>query len=363
LRIREEIRVKYAIIGTGRISKNHINAARINHLDLVAVCDVNLFSIKKNFSESELYGIKIYNEFLEMLNKEELDIVAIATPSDMHPIIAKECILRGVNVIVEKPAALSLHQIDELISLSKVSNVRVIPCHQNRFNNVVARLKESIIKGSLGELYYGVAAIRWNRSEEYYSQDDWRGKWISDGGALMNQSIHNIDLLLWLMDSPVVEVFAYIDNKNHPNIEVEDMGFALLKFANGTYGIIESSMNTFPENFEETISIFGRNGSVVLGGKSVNKVVHWNVNNDSIMSSDSFNEEVENIYGNGHIRLYYDFINAIGSNINPSITLEDGRNAVEVILAIYKSSFEKRPVQLPLNNQIGTPMFEGMNIK
>jgi UDP-N-acetyl-2-amino-2-deoxyglucuronate dehydrogenase len=212
-------------------------------------------------------------------------------------------------------------------------------------------------------LFYGVATIRWNRNEEYYSQADWRGKWKSDGGALMNQSIHNIDLLLWMMGSPVVEVFGYIDNKNHPSIEVEDMGVALLKFANGSFGIIESSMNTYPENFEETLSIFGEKGTVVLGGKSVNKIVHWNVKDDPIDDLDAFNEEVDSVYGNGHIALYKDFIEAIKEDREPAITLQDGRNAVEVILAIYKSSFEKRPVSLPLPPETSTIMFEGKSFK
>jgi predicted dehydrogenase len=139
------------------------------------------------------------------------------------------------------------------------------------------------------------------------------------------------------------------------------MGVALLKFENGSFGIIESSMNTYPENFEETLSIFGEKGSVVLGGKSVNKIVHWNVKDDPIEDLEKFNEEVDSVYGNGHIALYKDFIAAIEQDREPAITLQDGRNAVEVILAIYLSSFEKRPVQLPLPANMSTVMFEKNN--
>jgi predicted dehydrogenase len=277
--------------------------------------------------------------------------------------VANDLLKKNFNLIIEKPVSLSLIEIDKLIKLSQLNHIKVTVSHQNRFNQSVRRLYKSISSKKLGKLFYGVAAIRWNRNLAYYDQADWRGKWKSDGGALMNQSIHNIDLLLWMMGSPVVEVFGYIDNKNHPSIEVEDMGVALLKFANGSFGIIESSMNTYPENFEETLSIFGEKGTVVLGGKSVNKIVHWNVKDDPIDDLEVFNEEVDSVYGNGHIALYKDFIEAIEQDREPAITLQDGRNAVEVILAIYLSSFEKRPVQLPLPADTSTIMFEDKSFK
>jgi UDP-N-acetyl-2-amino-2-deoxyglucuronate dehydrogenase len=355
--------MRFGIIGSGRISSNHINAARNNKLQLIAVCDVNPSRLLNYSDFSDAKDVRTYSDYRLMLLEQELDIVAIATPSEMHAAIAKECIINGVNVIIEKPIALGLLEIDEIIQLSSSYGIKAVPCHQNRFNKPVNRLKTTISNGCFGKLFYGLASIRWNRTQEYYNQAEWRGKWRSDGGALMNQSIHNIDLLLWMMGSPVVEVFGYIDNKNHPLIEVEDMGVSLLKFANGSYGIIESSMNTYPENFEETLSIFGEKGTVVLGGKSVNKIVHWNVKNDPIDDLDEFNEEVDSVYGNGHVALYKDLIEAIESRREPCITLQDGRNAVEVILAIYLSSFEKRPVQLPLSTDTSTIMFEGKLIK
>jgi UDP-N-acetyl-2-amino-2-deoxyglucuronate dehydrogenase len=349
------------IIGLGRILPKHMEAIKATNLDVKYIFDVDptkidLFKEKYNFSKTE------------PLNSLELgghiaDIASIITNSDQHFVLADRLIVMGYHLIIEKPVSLKLNQIDKLYVMSKRYNIKVTVCHQNRFNLPVIRLRQSIQNKKLGNLFYGVASIRWNRDNTYYDQAKWRGKWQSDGGALMNQSIHNIDLLLWMMDSPVVEVFGYIDNKNHPSIEVEDMGVALLKFANGSFGIIESSMNTYPENFEETLSIFGEKGSVVLGGKSVNKIFHWNVNDDPIEDLDKFNEEVDSVYGNGHIALYKDFIEAIEQDREPAITLQDGRNAVEVILAIYLSSFEKRPVQLPLPADTSTIMFEGKSFK
>jgi predicted dehydrogenase len=357
------ISYKFGIIGCGRISNKHIDAIIKNGSNIEAICDVEdkkCELVKKNY---KLIDTNINRNFNVLLDEHNLDIVSVVTSSDNHFEIAKKIVSKRINTIIEKPVSLSLIEIDVLIKISSEGGVKVAVCHQNRFNPPVQRLHESIFQNRLGKLFYGVATIRWNRKESYYSQANWRGKWKSDGGALMNQSIHNIDLLIWIMGSPVVEVFGYIDNKNHPSIEVEDMAVALLKFANGSFGIIESSMNTYPENFEETLSIFGEKGTVVLGGKSLNKIVHWNVKDDPIDDLNAFNEEVDSVYGNGHIALYKDFIEAIKEDREPAITLQDGRNTVEVILAIYKSSFEKRPVSLPLPPETSTIMFEGKSFK
>ena len=351
-----------AIIGCGRISNKHAEAFKENNIVCSLLIDIDVRNSAK-LAESFEYQPKRDN-FLSLEKLSDLDLFVISTDSESHFSLAKIILSKGHNLIIEKPLTLSISDIDELIELSLLNNnSKISVCHQNRFNAPVQRLYKSIKNNRLGRLFYGVATIRWNRSESYYSQAEWRGKWKSDGGALMNQSIHNIDLLIWMMGSPVVEVFGYIDNKNHPSIEVEDMGVALLKFANGSFGIIESSMNTYPENFEETLSIFGEKGTVVLGGKSVNKIVHWNVKDDPIHDLEVFNEEVDSVYGNSHIALYKDFIEAIKEDREPAITLQDGRNAVEVILAIYKSSFEKRPVSLPLPPETSTIMFEGKSFK
>jgi predicted dehydrogenase len=330
---------------------------------VLGLCDYDISKCIALADDNNFGSNLIFSDVTSILARSEIEMIAISTYSGNHFDVAKSAMLKGKNVLIEKPLALSIPQINELILIANENLVKASVCHQNRFNLSVARLFASISKGSFGKLFYGVASIRWNRNDDYYSSAEWRGRWKTDGGAMINQSIHNIDLLLWMMDSPVVEVFGYIDNKNHSAIEVEDMGVALLKFANGSFGIIESSMNTYPENFEETLSIFGEKGTVVLGGKSVNKIVYWNVKDDSIDDLEAFNEEAASVYGNGHIALYKDFIEAIEQNREPAITLQDGRNVVEVILAIYKSSFEKRPVRLPLPSDTSTIIFEGKSFK
>ena len=349
------------LVGLGRILSRHIEAVVSNRLNVIFFNDVDIKKAEKFVLEYP--NIKGNYSSQENLPYSSGDIASVLTASGDHYTISMSLLSKGYSLIIEKPVSLSLEEIDKLIQYSNIRRLKIGVCHQNRFNSPVQRLYKTISEMKLGKLFYGVATIRWNRNEDYYSQADWRGKWKSDGGALMNQSIHNIDLLIWMMGSPVVEVFGYIDNKNHPSIEVEDMGVALLKFANGSFGIIESSMNTYPENFEETLSIFGEKGTVVLGGKSVNKIVHWNVKDDPIDDLEAFNEEVDSVYGNGHIALYKDFVEAIKEDREPAITLQDGRNAVEVILAIYKSSFEKRPVTLPLPPETSTIMFEGKSFK
>jgi predicted dehydrogenase len=353
----------YALVGLGRIANKHYEASKLFDLKLKAICDLDNSKINSFVKGRINNDTSKYINYRDIIEKEQIEFVTIASSSGSHFQLTFDFLTNGINVLVEKPLSLSLRDIDLLIESAYKHRVKVMVCHQNRFNIPVRKLYESIQNRSLGMLYYGVASIRWNRRQSYYNQADWRGKWKSDGGALMNQSIHNIDLLLWMMQSPVVEVFGYIDNLNHPSIEVEDMGLALLKFANGSYGIIESSMNTYPENYEETLSIFGEKGSVVIGGKSVNKIVHWNVKDDTIGDLEEFNEEVDSVYGNGHTALYKAFIEAIEQDREPAITLQDGRNAVEVILAIYLSSFEKRPVQLPLPADTSTIMFEGESLK
>jgi UDP-N-acetyl-2-amino-2-deoxyglucuronate dehydrogenase len=349
------------LVGLGRVSNYHIKSISFNKIELLSLCDLDQKKLDY-YATNESYSNVFFTLSVEiLLQKFKYDFISVSVSSGNHFILARKVLENRTNLVIEKPVALSLRQIDALIEVKEKYNLKVAVCHQNRFNKAVLKLSSSINKGNFGRIHYGVATIRWNRNQDYYNQASWRGTWDNDGGALMNQSIHNIDLLLWTMNSPVVEVFGYISNKNHPSIEVEDMGIALIKFANGSFGIIESSMNTYPENLEETLSIFGEKGTVVLGGKSVNRIIHWNVKDDYIDDIEVFNEEVDSIYGNGHIALYKDFIEAIDQDREPAITLQDGRNAVEVILAIYKSSFEKRSVQLPLSSDTSTIMFKGMN--
>ena len=354
--------MKYALIGCGRISPNHIEAAKNNNLEIVAICDVvpdNMEDkvLKHNLPDS----VRQYTDYKEMLRAERPELVAICTESGKHAEVALECIDNGCNVIIEKPIALSLKDADEIIRRAKEKGVKVCANHQNRFNKSIQKIRDAHDKRRFGRLMYGTAHIRWNRGWEYYSRAKWRGTWEQDGGALMNQCIHNIDLLRWMMGNDVDEVFAYTDNLNHDYIEAEDLGVAVVKFSNGSYGIIEGTTDIYPQNLEETLYIFGSKGTVKAGGHSVNLIEEWRFSDaldDPEEVKRQFGENPPNVYGFGHTPLYADMIDAIKNDRQPYVSGEDGRRALELVLAIYKSAAEGRPVKLPLED-CGTTDFIG----
>lgn len=346
--------MKYALIGCGRISPNHISAAVNNNLEIVGLCDLDIYKAKQHMQTLENpKAVNLYSDYKLMIEHENPQLIAIATESGNHAEIAKYCIKKGIHLIIEKPIALSLEDANDIISLSKQYGVIVSACHQNRFNKSIQKIRQSIEQNRFGKLFYGTAHIRWNRGRDYYIQAPWRGTWEQDGGALMNQCIHNIDLLRWMMGNEIDEVFAYTDNMNHSFIETEDFGIALVKFKNGAYGIIEGTTNIYPKNLEETLYLFGEKGTVKAGGKSVNIIEEW-LFADSLDNPEevklNYHENPPTVYGFGHTPLYKDVIESINNNREPYVTAEDGKRALELVLAIYKSATEGIRVKLPLNN-------------
>ena len=345
--------LRYAIVGCGRISPNHLMAAKENNLNIVALCDLIPGNTADKITKCGLPAdIKQYTDYKHMLEQEDLDLVAIATESGKHAAIALDCIEKGIHVIIEKPIALSLEDADAIITTAECKGVKVCACHQNRFNKSIQKIREALEQERFGRLLHGTAHIRWNRGPAYYQQAPWRGTWEQDGGALMNQCIHNIDLLRWMMGDEVTEVIAYTDRLNHDYIEAEDLGIALVKFKNGAYGIIEGTTNVYPANLEETLYIFGEKGTVKAGGHSVNIIEEW-IFADQIDDPETikaqFHENPPNIYGFGHKPLYADMIAAINSNRTPYVDAQAGRRAVELVLAIYKSACTGERVTLPLD--------------
>lgn len=348
--------IRYALIGCGRIAPNHIAAAWSNRerLEIAAVCDIlpeHCEKVLAQLPEETCSEIKRYTDYQEMLSETQPELVAIATESGKHAQIALDCIAAGCNVIIEKPIALSIADADAIIAAAKAKGVKVCTSHQNRFNKAVQRMRAELEVGHFGKLLHGTAHIIWNRGRSYYEQAPWRGTWAQDGGTLMNQCIHNIDLLRWMMGGDVDEVFAYTDNLQHDYIEAEDLGMALVKFSNGSYGMIEGTSNVYPQNLEETLYLFGTDGTVKLGGKSVNVIEAWafrDAQEDAEEVKAQFRENPPNIYGFGHTPLYADMIDAIENDRAPYVTGEDGKCALELVLAIYASAASGKPVKLPL---------------
>jgi UDP-N-acetyl-2-amino-2-deoxyglucuronate dehydrogenase len=343
--------MNYALIGCGRISPNHLAAAQANNLNIVGLCDIDPKAMIDKAVKFNLQSVKQYSDYKDMLSEQKPSLVSICTESGKHEEIALYCIEQGIHVIIEKPIALSVEGANRIIKAAKEHNVKVSACHQNRFNKSVVKIREAVEEERFGKMLYGTAHIRWNRGKQYYDQAPWRGTWQQDGGALMNQCIHNIDLLRWMMGNDITEVFAYTDNLTHSYIEAEDVGLALIKFANGSYGIIEGSTTIYPKNLEETLYLFGEKGTVKAGGHSVNIIEEWRFGDDKDdpeVVKATYHENPPNVYGFGHTPLFTDMIEAIEEDREPKVTAEDGKRAVELVLAIYKSAAEGIPVKLPL---------------
>ena len=326
--------MRYVLIGCGRISPNHIVAAQNNALEIVAICDIDAACMRDKIVKFKLdKDIKRYTDYREMIKEEKPDLVAICTESGKHAEIALYCIEHGCNCIIEKPMALSIKDADSIIAASIKHHVKVCACHQNRFNKSIQIIREAIDMNRFGRLFYGT------------------GTWEQDGGALMNQCIHNLDLLRWMMGSEIDEVVGMTDRMNHDYIDAEDLGIALIKFRNGSYGIVGGTTDIYPKNLEETLYIFGERGTVKAGGQSVNVIEEWRFSDlldDPETVKAKFHENPPNVYGYGHTPLYADMINAVRQDRQPYINPMEGKKALELVLAIYKSAAEGRSVKLPL---------------
>ena len=346
--------MKYALIGCGRIATNHIKAALNNEMEIVAVCDVisdHMEMLLEKHGLQNKMQIKRYTDYQQMIKENEIELVGIATESGKHAEIALYCINEGVHVIIEKPMAMSIEDADAIITQAKAKGIKVSACHQNRFNVAVQEMRKAVEAGRFGKLSHGSIHVRWNRNQDYYTQAPWRGTWEEDGGALMNQCIHGIDLLRWMLGDEIVEVYGVTRQQFHDYLEAEDIGMAVVKFKNGAVAMIEGTTNVYPKNLEETLYLFGENGTVKLGGTSTNNIDVWDFvdETEQDVNNKGLEESTSNVYGNGHISLYADMIDAIKQNREPYVNAVAGKNALELVLAIYKSQKKRMPIKFPMD--------------
>lgn len=332
--------MNFVIIGCGRISKNHVDAL-INNSDsckLVAVCDVvedRAIERKKQYINSiESADVKVYNDYNKMFESEKIDVVSICTESGYHAKIAIDSLNAGKHVLIEKPMTMSIEDADKVNNLAKEKGLKVGVCHQNRFNPPIQKLRKAIEEGRFGKLINITARILWTRDQNYYNQAPWRGTKELDGGTLMNQCIHNIDLLQWMVGSEIERVHCERGTFLR-NIEMEDFGAILIRFKNGAIGLVEGSACVYPKNLEETLSVFGEKGTVVIGGLAVNKIQTWRFSDEKDYDKEDGSIEVDSVYGKGHTPLYEDFIKAIYYNKEPYINGIEGKKALEIILNAY----------------------------
>ncbi|MFS8540980.1 MAG: Gfo/Idh/MocA family oxidoreductase, partial [Tissierellales bacterium] len=307
-------KLRFGILGCGRISSKHVNALINNkeEAELVAVYDIveDLAVDKKNQYEYKVQGsnVKVYKDYNEFINDENIDVVTIATISGYHAKQAVDCLNHGKHVLIEKPMALTLEDAEKIIKLGREKNRKVCVSHQNRFIPAIQKLKRAIDEGRFGKLIHGTARTLWARDDNYYKQAPWRGTKALDGGTLMNQCIHNIDLLQWMLGGEIERLYSETDTFIR-DIETEDFGAILMRFKNGAVGIVEGSVCVYPKNLEESLSIFGEKGTVVIKN---GKIETWVFEDER--DYDKTIEEEENL---GHIPLYKDFIDAINLNREP----------------------------------------------
>ena len=241
----------------------------------------------------------VYTDYKKMLEEEDIDVVVIATESGYHGKHAIDVLNSGAHVMIEKPMALNLDEIDEINKLADEKNLKVCVSHQNRFNRPIQKLKRALEEGRFGKLINGTARILWTRDQHYYELAPWRGTKALDGGTLMNQCIHNIDLLQWMMNSKVVSVKSELGTFLR-DIEMEDFGAILLRFENGAVGLIEGSACVYPKNLEETLSIFGETGTAVIGEMCIRDRVKM-VNEGHNYIGDVVDEQLKDVVKSGKL--------------------------------------------------------------
>ena len=341
---RKDFRV--ALVGCGRISANHFEAiAKVEGLALSAVCD----SVEERAKAAgERLGVPWFSSYERMLDKAPCEIVTIATPSGLHPSQGILAAKAGKHVVCEKPMAITLEGADDLVHACDEAKVHLFVVKQNRLNATVQLLKRALDKGRFGRLYMVNSTVRWARPQEYYDQAPWRGTWEFDGGAIMNQASHYVDLFQWLV-GPVESVVAKTATMAR-KIEAEDSGAAVMRFRNGAIGVLEVTMLAFPRNLEGSFTLLGERGSVKLGGTAVNRIDTWQFADydDDDKLVEAANTSPPSVYGFGHEPYYRNVLKVLRGEAAPDTDGRSGRKSLELILGIYESAKTGREVPLPL---------------
>jgi len=345
--------LKFLLLGCGRISPNHIRALAANSHEatISAVCDPKPgLAEAAAASYNKLTGSKptVFTDSDRAIAQSGANCAAIATESGYHKALAISALEQGCHTLIEKPIALSTLDALQICETARAKGLTVGVCNQNRFNPAVRQLRRAVEAGRFGRITHATARILWNRNPAYYRQAPWRGTWAMDGGVLMNQCIHNIDLLQWMLGGEAETVTAMTRRAMRP-IEAEDFGAALVRFKGGAIGGVEGTACVYPKNLEETLSVFGERGTAVIGGVAVNRIQTWQF--DEIHPQDEEvaslpREDPTNVYGGGHTPLYRDFIKSIISGKQPLVNGEEGMKAMQIVLGAYLSQKEGRSIDL-----------------
>ncbi|MCH2114233.1 MAG: Gfo/Idh/MocA family oxidoreductase [Pirellulales bacterium] len=347
----------FAIVGTGMISRFHARAINaVRGAKLIACCSQ---TAKRAQAFAEEVGCTPYHKMVDMLADSRIDVVTIATPSGAHQEPAVAAARAGRHVVVEKPLEITLQRCDRIIRECDKRDVKLATIFPSRFHKGAIQMKRAVDQGRFGRLTLGDAYVKWFRSQDYYDSGAWRGTWALDGGgALMNQAIHTVDLLSWLM-GPVLEIQAQTATLAHKRIEVEDVATATVRFANGALGVIEATTAAFP-GYLKRIELHGSQGSAVLEEEDIKA---WDFAKE-VRGDQAIRRAMSNRKSGGggaadpaaighhpHTVQFRDFVRAIHADRTPAIDGHEGRKAVEIILAIYKAAHTGKTVKLPLKGR------------
>ncbi len=340
-------KVRFALVGAGRISASHINALKVHEADcqLVDVCDTNPEVLAKVTTQTGAQG---HARLELMLRNTAADCVIITTPSGLHPAQAIEVAKAGKHVVSEKPMATRWHDALAMVRACDEAGVELFVVKQNRRNSTLQLLKQAIDKGRFGRIYSVAVNVFWTRPQEYYDAAKWRGTWEFDGGAFMNQASHYIDLLSWLI-GPVESVAAYTATHAR-RIEAEDSGVVALRWRNGALGTLNVTMLTYPKNLEGSITILGEKGTVRVGGVAVNEIQEWTFADhqpeDDAVQNASY--ETTSVYGHGHPLYYDNVIRTLRGEAQAETDGREGLKSLELLVAMYRSARDGCRVALPL---------------
>lgn len=340
-------KIKIAIVGCGRISNNHFGSIEKHggELELVAICDIDSVVLAEY---AEKYKVSAYRDMEEMLQKEQLDIVALCTPSGIHPDQTVLAAQYKVHVMTEKPMATRWNDGVRMVKACDDAGVRLFVVKQNRRNTTLQLLKRAVTEKRFGKIHMVHLNVFWTRPQAYYDQGNgWRGTWEFDGGAFMNQASHYVDLLDWLI-GPVEKIQAMMSTTR--DIEVEDTGVLNIKWRNGALGSMSVTMLTYPKNLEGSITILGEKGTARIGGVAVNDIQIWQFEDSKDYDAEihAANYETTSVYGFGHPLYYKNVIDVFRGNASPETDGREGLKSLELLIAAYLAARDGRTVSLPL---------------
>lgn len=367
--------LRFALIGCGRIAVKHLKAIFKNHAyQLVGIADVSPDAPGRLLADCGLSpssiqklrtSVGFFTDYHEMLEKLKPDVVAVTVPSGLHYRIGKDAMLAGAHILLEKPMTMRVGEARELYDISQATGRKIAMGHIYRYFPIVGRLRSDIAAGKFGAISHGAVVVRWGHDQAYYDQAPWRGTWKSDGGALMNQSVHALDLLCWLMCGEATEVSAMLNRRSH-RMEAEDVALGTVLLDNGALCQIEGTTNSPKKDHEASFYLCGTKGTIRIGlRKGVPSFDIRDANNKKLnlyyLRQDLREKGLSALLSatNPHAGIYQDLALAIRDAREPLADAHSGFTSVQMVLAMYLSAKERQHVSLPLEDSVSSEMMQG----